>query len=81
MAKRTTHGNTAAPGRNRAGNGSTPGNGESRPVLAVRTNDKGQVFSHIQRMGVIEHLGKAPRCAAGGRRGLRNRSYWPAGGA
>jgi len=46
MAKRNTNGNTPA------GNG----NGNSRPVLAIKTNDKGQVFSHIRQNGVSPWL-------------------------
>jgi type I restriction enzyme S subunit len=45
MAKRTNprpRNGTAAIERKRNGNGRTTGNGESRPVLTVRTNDNGQ---------------------------------------
>jgi hypothetical protein len=44
MAKRSSRG--GAP----AGNG----NGNSRPAMAIRTNDKGQIFSHIRQKWLVE---------------------------
>ena len=54
MVKRTNNGSTPASGRSRAGNGPTIGNGENRPALAVKTNDKGQIFSHIRQKWLAE---------------------------
>jgi type I restriction enzyme M protein len=57
MAKRTNstarNGMAAVEGK-RNGNGRTAGNGESRPTLTVRTNDKGQIFSHIRQKWLAE---------------------------
>jgi type I restriction enzyme M protein len=44
MAKRNTNGGAAA----------ANGNGNSRPALVVKTNDKGQVFSHIRQKWLVE---------------------------
>lgn len=44
MAKRKTNGGAAAGNEN----------GNSRPVLAIKTNDKGQVFSHIRQKWLVE---------------------------
>jgi hypothetical protein len=44
MAKRNTNSGATV------GNG----NGNSRPALAFKTNDKGQVFSHIRQKWLIE---------------------------
>jgi Type I restriction enzyme R protein N terminus (HSDR_N) len=52
MAKRstpTTRNETTAAERKRNGNGRTADNGENRPTLSVRMNDKGQIFSHIRQ--------------------------------
>ena len=54
MAKRTTNGGTAAPGRSRAASDPTAGNGQARPALAVKTNDKGQIFAHIRQKWLAE---------------------------
>ncbi len=51
MAKRT-NGSTAAPRRN--GNGPSADAGNDRPTLSVRTNDKGQIFSHIRQKWLVE---------------------------
>ena len=56
MAKRNTNGGTAAPSRSRkdTSGAADGGNGNPRPALSVRTNDKGQVFSHIRQKWLIE---------------------------
>jgi len=45
MAKRNTNGGAAV------GNGN--GNGNTRPALTIKTNDKGQVFSHIRQKWLV----------------------------
>ena len=54
MAKRGSKGGTVATGKGRTRNGPANGNGESRPALTVRTNDKGQIFSHIRQKWLAE---------------------------
>ena len=54
MAKRANSNRAAAPRRNRSRNGPAVGNGENRPSLSVRTNDKGQVFSHVRQKWLVE---------------------------
>jgi type I restriction enzyme M protein len=56
MAKRNTNGGTPArSGSRKDANGAADGgNGNSRPALAVKTNDKGQVFSHIRQKWLLE---------------------------
>ena len=52
MAKRVTSNCAVAAGRNRSGNG--PAVGQNRTTLSVKTNDKGQVFSHIRQKWLVE---------------------------
>ncbi|MEX1098640.1 MAG: type I restriction enzyme HsdR N-terminal domain-containing protein [Planctomycetales bacterium] len=55
MAKRTTGGYSAAqskPQRNRQG--ADNGDGEARAALAVTTDDKGRVFSHVRQKWLVE---------------------------
>ncbi|MEX0678711.1 MAG: N-6 DNA methylase [Pirellulales bacterium] len=54
MAKRTTSGGAAAPGRSRKETNGGSGNGEDRSTLAGKTNDKGQVWSHIRQKWLTE---------------------------
>lgn len=32
----------------------TSGNGEDRPMLSVKTNEKGQIFSHVRQKWLAE---------------------------
>lgn len=54
MAKRATQSGAAARGRNRTVNGTASTNGNNRPALSVKTNDNGQVFSHIRQKWLVE---------------------------
>ena len=54
MAKRATKSGTAARRRKGTQKSAVAGNGEDRPALAVRTNDKGQTFSHIRQERLAE---------------------------
>ncbi len=53
MAKRTKR-MTVRPGGSPDGNGTTSDTGDDRSPLSVRTNDKGQVFSHIRQKWLAE---------------------------
>ena len=54
MAKRKTNGGAAIRNSLRSGNGASAGNGDGRPTLAVETNDKGQIKSHIRQKWLVE---------------------------
>jgi uncharacterized protein YifE (UPF0438 family) len=54
MAKRSTDGSSTADGRSRTGSNAATVNGEPRPALSVKKNDKGQVFSHIRQERLAE---------------------------
>ena len=56
MAKRKTDDGTADPSRSRNGTAARAGNGNgnSRPVLAVRRDGKGKIFSHIRQRDLVE---------------------------
>jgi len=56
MAKRSANDGTAAPSRSRkdTGGAAEGGSGSGRPALSVKTNDKGQVFSHVRQKWLIE---------------------------
>ena len=53
MAKRT-NGTTLHSGRSQGSNGATTDAGIARPAMSVKTNDKGQIFSHIRQKWLVE---------------------------
>lgn len=53
MAKRT-NGTTVVSGRNQGSNSARADTGKDRPALSVRTNDKGQIFSHVRQKWLAE---------------------------
>jgi len=54
MAKRATRSGITARARNRTGGGPVTENGKNKPVLAVETNGKGQILSHIHKKWLME---------------------------
>lgn len=54
MAKRIKSDGVSAPSRSRVGIDQSVDALEDRPVLAVKTNDKGQIFSHIRQKWLVE---------------------------
>lgn len=53
MAKRT-NGTTVRSGRNQGSNSARADAGKERPALSVKTNDKGQIFSHVRQKWLAE---------------------------
>ncbi len=54
MAKNIPNPGTADSGRRRNGNNPSANNGDDRPALSAKTNDKGQIFSPIRQKWLVE---------------------------